>query len=301
VDETRPIRVLLLEDNPGDSRLLELTLAEAGRETFELEMSDRLSTGLSRLAQGDIQVVLLDLSLPDSHGLDTFSAVQAAAPEVPIVVLSGADDRELAVTAVRLGAQDYLVKGTFVGDSLVRAIRYAMERHSAEQRIRQRVAELSAEPEARSVREEPLRVFLCHSSVDKPRARALYDSLAKAGIDAWLDEEKLLPGQDWRLEILKAVRSSHAVVVCLSEEAVDRAGYVHKEIRQALDVADEQPEGAMFIVPLRFEECAVPERLKQWQWVDFFSKDGFEQLMRSLQARAEHLGIAIPAQSSGGE
>ena len=141
----------MVEDNPGDARLLQLTLAEAGSEHFELEHVDRLSAGLERLAAGDIEMVLLDLSLPDSHGLDTFSAIQAEAPQIPVVVLSGLDDRELAVTAVRMGAQDYLVKGKVDADILVRAIRYAGERHSAKLEIRRRTEQLE---EARQELEE---------------------------------------------------------------------------------------------------------------------------------------------------
>jgi signal transduction histidine kinase len=149
--EDKPVRVLLVEDNPGDARLLQLTLAEAGRDDFELEHVDRLSAGLERLASGGIELVLLDLSLPDSHGLDTFSAIQAQAPQVPVVVLSGLDDREVAVTAVRMGAQDYLVKGKVDADLLVRAIRYAGERHAAKQEIRRRTEQLE---EARRELEE---------------------------------------------------------------------------------------------------------------------------------------------------
>ncbi len=149
--EDKAVRVLLVEDNPGDARLLQLTLAEAGSEAFELVHVDRLSAGLERLATGDIEMVLLDLSLPDSHGLNTFSSIQAAAPQVPVVVLSGLDDRELAVTAVRMGAQDYLVKGKVDADLLVRAIRYAGERHSARLEIRRRTEQLE---EARRELEE---------------------------------------------------------------------------------------------------------------------------------------------------
>ena len=136
-----------------------------------------------------------------------------------------------------------------------------------------------------------LKVFLCHASGDKPTVRDLYHRLRAAGFDPWLDEEKLLPGQDWQLEIPQAVRSSDAVVICLSRRAVTKAGYVQKEIRYALDVADEQPEGAIFLIPLRLEECEVPQRLRRWQWVDFFQEQGYERLLRALRARAESLGL----------
>jgi hypothetical protein len=97
------------------------------------------------------------------------------------------------------------------------------------------------------------RIFLCHSSADKSNVRSLYYQLKKDGYHPWLDEEDLLPGQDWQYEIRKAVRSSAIVIVCLSKDAVNKRGYIQKEIVFALDAADEQPEGKIFIIPVRLE------------------------------------------------
>lgn len=138
-----------------------------------------------------------------------------------------------------------------------------------------------------------LQVFLCHSSNDKPAVRELYKKLRAKGVKPWLDEEDLLPGQDWNLEIPRAVRKSDVVIVCISRESVNKAGYVQKEIKLALDAADEQPEGSIFIIPLKLEECDVPERLSRWHWANLFEENGFERLMRALKARSDELGIAI--------
>lgn len=135
-----------------------------------------------------------------------------------------------------------------------------------------------------------LRVFLCHSSNDKPRVRDLYKRLIVEGLDPWLDEEKLLPGQKWGLEIPRAVRNSDVVIICLSHTSINKAGYVQKEIRLALDAADERPEGTIFIIPLRLEDCQVPERLCAWHWVDFFVEQGYERLMRALRECAKDHG-----------
>ncbi len=140
--------------------------------------------------------------------------------------------------------------------------------------------------ESRSFRRS-LHVFLCHASNDKPKVRELYRQLVAKDIAVWFDEEDLLPGQDWQLEIPKAVRTSDVVIVCLSQTAVTKTGYIQKEIRYALDVADEQPEGVIFLIPLKLEECEVPERLQRWQWVNLFEEKGFERLMRALQERSE--------------
>ncbi|MBW1741609.1 MAG: response regulator [Deltaproteobacteria bacterium] len=139
-DET--IKVLLVEDNPGDAHLIQEMLAEGTGALFDLVWVDRLSTGLERLAEGGIDLVLLDLSLPDSRGLETFSTADAQAPHVPIIVLTSLDDEEVAVDAVREGAQDYLVKGQVDGNMLMRAMQYAIERKRAEEEKRKLEAEL---------------------------------------------------------------------------------------------------------------------------------------------------------------
>ena len=115
----------------------------------------------------------------------------------------------------------------------------------------------------------PLKVFLCHAHADRDTVRELYTRLTKDGVDAWLDKEKLLPGQDWELEIRKAVREADVVMVCLSKQ-FNQAGFRQKEVRLALDTAMEQPEGEIFIIPARLEECDNLESLSKWQWVDLF-------------------------------
>ena len=120
--------VLLIEDSPGDARLIREMVAEAGAAPFRLHWVQRLAEGLERLRAGDVDLVLLDLSLPDSLGLDTFDKVYAHSPSVPIVVLTGNDDQGLALSAVKRGAQDYLVKGRLESELLLRSMHYSLER-----------------------------------------------------------------------------------------------------------------------------------------------------------------------------
>jgi diguanylate cyclase (GGDEF)-like protein len=120
--------VLLIEDNPGDARLIREMLAEHPQAPFRLDCADRLSRALEMLAAGEVRLILLDLSLPDSHGLDTFAKVYAHSPKVPIIVLTGNDDQTVALSAVKTGAQDYLVKGRLDPELLVRSMHYSIER-----------------------------------------------------------------------------------------------------------------------------------------------------------------------------
>lgn len=139
----------------------------------------------------------------------------------------------------------------------------------------------------------PLKVFLCHASGDKPAVRELYKRLVFEGVDAWLDQEKLLPGQDWRVEIPRAVEEADVVIVCLSQRSVTKEGYVQKEIKFALDIAEEKPDGTIFLIPARLEDCPVPERISRWQWVDLYEENGFLRLLRSLKLRAEKVGAVV--------
>lgn len=126
------------------------------------------------------------------------------------------------------------------------------------------------------------KVFLCHSSLDKPSVRALRRKLLDDGCQPWLDEEDILPGQDWDREIRRAIRVSDLVLVCLSRASINKVGYLQKEIRSVLDAADEQPEGTIFVIPARLEPCEVPERFRRYQWVDLFEDTGYPRLLQAV-------------------
>lgn len=148
-DETK---ILLIEDNEGDARLIEEMLQMKGNllddnnnlsPNFSLIHEDHLSDGLDRLESASIDIVLLDLMLPDSSGEETLDSVLQHTSEVPIVLLTGLNDREFGVNAVQRGAQDYLVKGEIDGELLVRTMRYAMERKKNERELAQRTEQLA--------------------------------------------------------------------------------------------------------------------------------------------------------------
>ncbi|MBE2222008.1 MAG: response regulator [Anaerolineae bacterium] len=142
------LKVLLIEDNQADAHLIRLLLAKNKTDQtdlppeFEVLHVNRLAAGLAYLEQMNLDIILLDLSLPDSHGTETFKRTKEKAPHTPIVVLSGLDDENVAVKAMQLGAQDYLVKGTIEGDVLERAIRYAIERQTLLTELQQKTKAL---------------------------------------------------------------------------------------------------------------------------------------------------------------
>jgi two-component system, cell cycle sensor histidine kinase and response regulator CckA len=128
----RPLRILLVEDDEAHARLATLWLEEAGQGRFGIVRVERLSEAVAELAAGAVDAVLLDLSLPDSDGLETFRVARGQAPTTPVVVMTGNGDERLALQAVQEGAQDYLVKGDIDGRLVVRALRHAIERARAE-------------------------------------------------------------------------------------------------------------------------------------------------------------------------
>jgi two-component system, cell cycle sensor histidine kinase and response regulator CckA len=131
------IKVLLVEDNPGDVHLLRELLWDVTGEQFQLIPVERLEEALKSLETQSFDVMLLDLSLPDSQGLETFITAHRQVPSIPIIVLTGTNDETLALRAMQEGAQDYLVKGQVSGDLLVRSMRYAIERQRSEEALRQ--------------------------------------------------------------------------------------------------------------------------------------------------------------------
>jgi TIR domain-containing protein len=133
---------------------------------------------------------------------------------------------------------------------------------------------------------EGLKVFLCHGKEDKAAVRELYTLLQEEGMQPWLDEEDIEPGALWDIAIQDAVRDCHIVLVCLSHTSVKKDGYIQKEIKYALDKADEKPEGTTYIIPAKLEDCDVPRRLSQWQWVNLYDKGGYERLLVVLKKHA---------------
>lgn len=147
----QPIHVLLIEDDPADARLVEVMLSRAPRPVFSVSRADRLAPALALLRENHVNVVLADLSLPDSAGLSTLEALLHAAPHIPVLVLTGNDDDAQAIDAVKHGAQDYLVKGQGDAVMLSRVIRYAIERKATERQLTEARDKAEAAARAKSL------------------------------------------------------------------------------------------------------------------------------------------------------
>ncbi|HEX6750349.1 MAG TPA: toll/interleukin-1 receptor domain-containing protein [Longimicrobium sp.] len=144
-----------------------------------------------------------------------------------------------------------------------------------------------------NLRAAPLRIshtrerhyaFLCHAIEDKEQVRDIYKFLSERDLDPWMDEKKLIGGQDWWEEIEMAIEASVAFVVCLSRRSAEKVGIVQTEIHKALRVADRQPFGAIFVIPVMLEECEIPRQLAKWHCIMLYGEGGMEQLCEAISA-----------------
>jgi hypothetical protein len=130
-----------------------------------------------------------------------------------------------------------------------------------------------------------LKIFLLYARSDKDIVRRLYQRLVRDGANVWLDQENIVPGQDWESEIRKAIYRSDVVIVCLSRQFTKQGGYRHEELKIAIEKANSLPKGEIFIIPARLERCDTPELLGRWQRVDLFEADGNKKLLSTLKSR----------------
>ncbi|CCH93500.1 conserved hypothetical protein [Microcystis aeruginosa PCC 9432] len=140
------------------------------------------------------------------------------------------------------------------------------------------------------MKKSEIQIFLAHASEDKPAVLALYDRLKQSGYKPWLDKKDLIPGQIWRDEIPKAIKASQIFLACLSGKSANKQGYIQRELRIALDTLGEMLPGTIFFIPMRLEECEIPDlrmsevglNLRDIHRLDYWEEDGFEQLERAI-------------------
>ena len=127
-------------------------------------------------------------------------------------------------------------------------------------------------------------IFLCHASEDKPEVEAIYGRLRDEGFQPWMDKIDLLPGQLWRQEIPRALRASDFILVFLSQNSVAKRGFVQSEFKLAIDTLEEMPEGAIHTIPIRLDDCEVPEQFADLHWANLFEADGFDRVVQAIRA-----------------
>ena len=244
--EHEAARVLLVEDNPGDADLVRLRLVE-GNPAVEVNCVPRLADALACLEVETPTLVLLDLNLPDSHGADTFRRIMKKAPNVPVVILSGQDDEALAVKAVHMGVQDYLVKGDITSKQLERALRYAIERQGV----------LRALEITRKQQIEFKDQFLSHVSHELRTPLTCIYQYVTLLLDGLAGP--LAPNQTDHLKaVLKSVNQLHAMIRDLLEATRAESGKLRVEPR-CVDVSELVRQAVAMMAPNAAEKHIVLE------------------------------------------
>jgi hypothetical protein len=154
-----------------------------------------------------------------------------------------------------------------------------------------------------------IQIFLAHASEDKPQVRQLYQKLQAAGYQPWLDEVDLIPGQKWRDEIPRAIQNSDIFIACLSSQSVSKRGYVQREFRQALNQMAEMPEGEIYLIPLKLDECEIPDlrqaeygiNLRDIQWLNYWQADGWDRLLKAIALKTGDSVMENQVPSSGSQ
>jgi signal transduction histidine kinase/DNA-binding response OmpR family regulator len=257
------MRVLLVEDNDDDALLIREAMSET---PVEIQRAARFSSALEHLAKGGLDVVLLDLSLPDAHGLETIGRLRRQAPGVPIVVLTGLDDEEAAVHAVEQGAQDYLIKGQADGHLLTRALRYAIQRHRAEETLKARNRELLI---LRKISETILGSLDLRSVLDRILEEAMMSTSVDLGNIRLLDPSR----ETLQVEVVRGYRDPKNV-------------QSHRRISRTLQGA------ASHFGDRIFQQPCVDENVQASRGFRTMKKEGVQSLIEvPVRAEGEVLGI----------
>ncbi len=136
-----------------------------------------------------------------------------------------------------------------------------------------------------SLKRIKVKIFISYSRSDIEMASKIYWLLFEKGYGVWMDQFNLIPGQDWKLEIHKNIRSSDFFIACLSKNSVSKHGYVQKELKEALTVLDEIPEGEIYLIPIRMDDCLVPLSLADKHWLDWSTPHAQESLLKAIKTK----------------
>lgn len=263
----QPIEILLVEDNLGDARLLQENLQEIEGNRFKLSHVELLQEALQCLAQKSFDLVLLDLSLPDSQGLETFLKLHRQVPSMPVVVLTGLDDETLAIKAMQVGIQDYLIKGQVNSDLLVRSIHYAIERQQAEQKIREQAALLDIATDAILVRSLENKILFWNKGAERLYGWSKSDVIDRDPTEFWFQGKSpnieeafsnVLKDGFWEGELAKFTKNGQKLTVASRWTLVrDESGGPKSILTVDTDITEKKQLEAQFLHAQRLESLGT--------------------------------------------
>jgi DNA-binding NarL/FixJ family response regulator len=231
-------------------------------------------------------ILILEIRMPDKGGLAVLRELRQLEIPTGVILLAASINDANLLEAMRLGVGGVVLKVMAVS-LLIQCVRrvYAGEQWLIGNAISQTMDMILRYKvhAGYHLESKPIQIFLCHASEDRVAVLSIYDQLRDLGYKPWIDKKDLLPGQRWRVEIPKALRASNFVLIFLSRASVAKRGYVQKEFKLALEVLDEMPEEAIYIITVRLDDCSVPDQFSHLHWFNFFEPVGLEMVLRSLQ------------------
>ena len=259
----RRIKILLIDDSATERHLVQVLLRDA---PYDLVVAEDGSEGLRALgADKSIDIVLLDYALPGLNGFEVLQRIGRRKPGPRVIMFTSSSSFEFAREAMRNGAVDYISKPVAPAELLAVIARVAKQ-----------------VPIARL--QDDGMVFLSYAREDAEQVVRLAVRLKRKGFTTWLDTENLVPGDPWLESIERAISKATVFVACLSNKSVSKRGIVQAELRSALDARRRLLDSDIYLIPVRLEECEVPETLQSLQWVDYFHKSGPAKLIGALEA-----------------
>lgn len=256
--------ILLVDDHPINLEVMRAYLGAAGYPAILTAAS--AEQGLAVLAaEPGVAVVVSDIEMPGRNGLFLAREAKRTAPAVQVILISGYPVMGYPIDALRLGAVDYLPK-PIDRDALVGAVDRAF---ASWRQATQAVADAG-------------QVFISYGREDAEAVRALRDRLLRAGYRPWLDVCDLVAGERWLAGIQAAIRASGCFLACLSTRSVNKRGVLQQEIRTALDEQQRLLDTDIFVLPLRLDDCVLPDALKVYQRTDYFADDGWDRLVAGI-------------------
>jgi PAS domain S-box-containing protein len=271
--DVKLIKVLIIEDDLDYYQLIKDILSESEQPTFLVEHREKLSQGLERLIQGNIDIILLDLGLPDSSGIKTFMYIHSNSPDIPIIILTGIEDDRFAIEAVHRGAQDFLFKGLMDPDSMIRAIKYAIERKKIEKELKEARDQLEKRVKERTAELEKINVELLDQIAERKKAeKVLKESekrldLALKGTNVGL--------WDWNVQTGKMIvdeRWANIVGCTLKElspisiETWDKLTHPH-DLKRSYELFESH-----FARKTEYYQCEARMEHKNGEWVWVFAQ-----------------------------
>lgn len=210
-----------------------------------------------------------------SEGLKLIERIKEHYKTMPVIINSAVDDLDEYFEQYHISVDSYVIK-SLDESALVSEV----------------IKSLGLEKEYKASSKKQAKIFISYARQDFSKAYAIYEVLRQMEYSPWIDNENILPGQDWESEIEKAIQNSNFFLALLSSNSISKEGYFQKELKKGMSILDEKPEGAIYLIPVRLDDCEVPKRFQRIQWCNAFEDHGLDRLLEAIELGCKERGIS---------